>query len=165
MAVAGSWAAANTKQCHHCLQLVERSAGCNHMSCTCGNEFCYECGVNWEGYEHVCGLVRAAVEPYDYTAHIATAALAIALSDFIRNGSQAEVLVAERRFDGEDGCWYSREAFLLFYGGTTGAKRWARATATNGQPETNQRCEARVAWTLWPLPPSTARFWPIFSHF
>ena len=25
--------------------LVQKSTGCNHLTCTCGGEFCYKCGV------------------------------------------------------------------------------------------------------------------------
>ena len=39
------WAiAGNAQICPHCSVLVERSAGCLHMTCTCGKEFCYICG-------------------------------------------------------------------------------------------------------------------------
>lgn len=32
------------KQCPGCRNLVERIDGCKHMSCECGDAFCYECG-------------------------------------------------------------------------------------------------------------------------
>jgi hypothetical protein len=32
------------KQCPHCQYWVERSAGCDHMTCRCGKSFCYKCG-------------------------------------------------------------------------------------------------------------------------
>ncbi len=32
------------KQCPTCLNMVEKSDGCNHMDCVCGVEFCYRCG-------------------------------------------------------------------------------------------------------------------------
>lgn len=32
------------KQCPTCLNMVERTEGCNHMDCVCGVEFCYRCG-------------------------------------------------------------------------------------------------------------------------
>ena len=31
--------------CPFCGSLVQRSRGCSHMTCTCGGEFCYYCGV------------------------------------------------------------------------------------------------------------------------
>ena len=44
------WAAANTKQCPTCLQLVNRSFGCNHMACACGANFCYACEGSMDYY-------------------------------------------------------------------------------------------------------------------
>ncbi|KAI1081780.1 hypothetical protein F5B20DRAFT_57378 [Whalleya microplaca] len=32
------------KRCVNCLNLVQKDGGCNHMSCTCGQQFCYKCG-------------------------------------------------------------------------------------------------------------------------
>ena len=32
------------KQCPHCAFWVERSTGCDHMTCRCGKYFCYKCG-------------------------------------------------------------------------------------------------------------------------
>ncbi|KIY02274.1 uncharacterized protein Z520_02412 [Fonsecaea multimorphosa CBS 102226] len=31
-------------RCPHCRTMVERCAGCLHMTCTCGTQFCYNCG-------------------------------------------------------------------------------------------------------------------------
>ncbi|KAL2284786.1 hypothetical protein FJTKL_08625 [Diaporthe vaccinii] len=35
------------KRCEQCGRIVERAAGCNHIVCTCGEEFCYICGEHW----------------------------------------------------------------------------------------------------------------------
>ncbi|EWC44272.1 hypothetical protein DRE_01098 [Drechslerella stenobrocha 248] len=35
------------KQCSQCQRVVELLHGCNHMTCVCGAEFCYVCGVKW----------------------------------------------------------------------------------------------------------------------
>ena len=32
------------KQCPYCKFWVEKNEGCNHISCKCGNHFCYRCG-------------------------------------------------------------------------------------------------------------------------
>ena len=32
-------------RCSRCLVIVERTAGCDHITCKCGHEFCYQCGV------------------------------------------------------------------------------------------------------------------------
>lgn len=34
-------------QCKRCNAIVERDEGCLHMTCTCGHEFCYNCGTDW----------------------------------------------------------------------------------------------------------------------
>ena len=46
------WVKANTKECPHCHQKIERSFGCNYMFCDpkaggCGKAFCYVCEVDW----------------------------------------------------------------------------------------------------------------------
>ena len=33
------------KDCPRCKFYIERSEGCNHLTCTCGTHFCYLCGV------------------------------------------------------------------------------------------------------------------------
>jgi len=33
------------KRCPKCGTMVERTEGCNHMTCRCAYEFCYVCGV------------------------------------------------------------------------------------------------------------------------
>jgi ariadne-1 len=34
----------NFKKCPHCHFWVEKTMGCDHMACRCGNHFCYRCG-------------------------------------------------------------------------------------------------------------------------
>ncbi|MFN9955782.1 MAG: Rcat domain-containing protein [bacterium] len=34
----------NFKQCYNCKFWVEKTEGCDHMTCKCGAEFCYICG-------------------------------------------------------------------------------------------------------------------------
>ncbi|KAK6344340.1 hypothetical protein TWF696_007979 [Orbilia brochopaga] len=36
------------RRCHRCQQMIELHHGCNHMTCPCGAEFCYECGAQWK---------------------------------------------------------------------------------------------------------------------
>ncbi|KAK2592325.1 hypothetical protein QQS21_009983 [Conoideocrella luteorostrata] len=36
------------KRCFNCHALVEHSAACQHMTCRCGTEFCYVCGLRWK---------------------------------------------------------------------------------------------------------------------
>lgn len=47
------------RQCENCKFIVERTEGCNHMTCRCGYQFCYICGKKWTGYEHACNQSRA----------------------------------------------------------------------------------------------------------
>ncbi|XP_023755349.1 E3 ubiquitin-protein ligase RSL1 [Lactuca sativa] len=37
----------NWRQCVKCKNLVELAAGCFHICCRCGYEFCYTCGAEW----------------------------------------------------------------------------------------------------------------------
>ncbi|KAG8902805.1 hypothetical protein FRB99_004104 [Tulasnella sp. 403] len=37
------------RRCPKCKILVERTAGCPHMTCRCGNQFCHLCGARWRG--------------------------------------------------------------------------------------------------------------------
>jgi len=38
---------AKYKMCQECKYWVEKTDGCDHLTCKCGNEFCYKCGVNY----------------------------------------------------------------------------------------------------------------------
>lgn len=42
------WIAIHARLCPWCKKAVERSAGCNFMSCLCGKSFCYMCSKPWE---------------------------------------------------------------------------------------------------------------------
>ena len=43
------------KPCPRCRNMVERRSGCPHMTCRCGQEFCYHCG---QLYRQCRGLCR-----------------------------------------------------------------------------------------------------------
>ena len=36
------------KKCWKCRFWIEKNQGCNHMTCKCGNQFCYICGAAWK---------------------------------------------------------------------------------------------------------------------
>ncbi|KAI0123952.1 IBR finger domain-containing protein [Xylariales sp. AK1849] len=36
------------QRCQDCRTMVELNIGCNHISCRCGAQFCYNCGTRWK---------------------------------------------------------------------------------------------------------------------
>lgn len=50
------WKRTHTKPCPQCHAPIERSEGCNHMTCKkCRYEFCWLCSIRWPGYnQHAC---------------------------------------------------------------------------------------------------------------
>ncbi|KAH8756624.1 hypothetical protein F5883DRAFT_429207 [Diaporthe sp. PMI_573] len=36
------------KRCNGCRRIVDLMAGCNHITCPCGAQFCYLCGESWK---------------------------------------------------------------------------------------------------------------------
>ncbi|KAK1573278.1 IBR finger domain-containing protein [Colletotrichum navitas] len=43
VAAANGW-----QRCFSCRAIVELDHGCNHMTCRCGTQFCYVCGLQWK---------------------------------------------------------------------------------------------------------------------
>jgi hypothetical protein len=43
------------RQCVKCNHMIELAAGCYHMTCRCGYEFCYTCGAEWKNKKATCG--------------------------------------------------------------------------------------------------------------
>ncbi|KPI90179.1 hypothetical protein ABL78_0697 [Leptomonas seymouri] len=39
-----------TKPCPKCHKDIEKSGGCNHMTCKCGHQFCWVCGGDWQSH-------------------------------------------------------------------------------------------------------------------
>lgn len=39
--------AMNWMRCFECGHVIEKKAGCNHITCICGSQFCYLCGTKW----------------------------------------------------------------------------------------------------------------------
>merc|ERR1719502_2194064 len=37
----------NFMRCFDCGHVIEKKAGCNHITCVCGAHFCYLCGTKW----------------------------------------------------------------------------------------------------------------------
>jgi hypothetical protein len=44
------------QRCNQCNRFVELATGCHHMTCLCGNEFCFVCGKGWKPRECSCPL-------------------------------------------------------------------------------------------------------------
>ncbi|KAD4584899.1 hypothetical protein R6Q59_036259 [Mikania micrantha] len=44
------------KKCSKCCFFVEKTDGCQHITCRCGHQFCYGCGQPWS-QSHVCATV------------------------------------------------------------------------------------------------------------
>ncbi|KAL8525514.1 hypothetical protein ACS0TY_014944 [Phlomoides rotata] len=42
------------RQCVKCNHMIELAAGCYHMTCRCGYEFCYTCGAEWKNKKPTC---------------------------------------------------------------------------------------------------------------
>lgn len=42
------------RQCVKCKHMIELAAGCYHMTCRCGSEFCYTCGAEWKNKKATC---------------------------------------------------------------------------------------------------------------
>ncbi|KAH6836540.1 hypothetical protein C2S53_005159 [Perilla frutescens var. hirtella] len=42
------------RQCVKCNHMIELAAGCYHMTCRCGYEFCYTCGAEWKNKNASC---------------------------------------------------------------------------------------------------------------
>lgn len=50
------WAAEKCKRCPECRSVIEKSEGCNHMTCRCGAHFCWRCGQTFSAatiYAHM----------------------------------------------------------------------------------------------------------------
>ncbi len=47
------------KQCPNCKKWVEKISGCDHITCSCGSEFCYLCGELYINGHHYCKLYNA----------------------------------------------------------------------------------------------------------
>lgn len=44
----------NWRRCQQCRQMIELAAGCYHVSCRCGHEFCFSCGAEYRYGAQTC---------------------------------------------------------------------------------------------------------------
>ncbi|KAK9079414.1 hypothetical protein SSX86_001085 [Deinandra increscens subsp. villosa] len=42
------------RQCIECKHMIELAAGCHHITCRCGYQFCYSCGAGWSNKRCSC---------------------------------------------------------------------------------------------------------------
>ncbi|CAM6086458.1 unnamed protein product [Calypogeia fissa] len=42
------------RKCGKCRSMIMLAGGCFHMTCRCGNQFCYTCGTNYQGRMRMC---------------------------------------------------------------------------------------------------------------
>ena len=65
------WLAQHAKQCPGCSAFIQRTGGCNHMTCGCGKHWCWECGRDWSEHNadtggfYFCSLVENEEENDD----------------------------------------------------------------------------------------------------
>jgi hypothetical protein len=58
------WLEVNARKCPGCSAFIQRTGGCNHMTCGCGKHWCWECGRDWSlhntktGGFYFCSLVE-----------------------------------------------------------------------------------------------------------
>eukprot|EP01018_Ginkgo_biloba_P006066 Gb_29625 [translate_table: standard] len=50
------------QRCEKCKRMIELEYGCNHMTCRCGHEFCYVCGVGWVSGRPKCSCPRTTMD-------------------------------------------------------------------------------------------------------
>lgn len=56
-----------TRQCHQCGVWITKESACNHMTCTCGGQFCLCCGTIWQEFWEDCrsGCPKYEAPVYD----------------------------------------------------------------------------------------------------
>jgi ariadne-1 len=64
-----NWVLANAKHCPKCRRPIEKSSGCNHMTCSspCHHEFCWLCLGDWR--PHVAGVYKCNRYDVDVADH------------------------------------------------------------------------------------------------
>ena len=61
------WVSENGKRCPECRSVVEKSGGCNHITCHCGAHFCWKCGKTFSSNEIYTHMNTAHGGIYDET--------------------------------------------------------------------------------------------------
>mmetsp|Transcript_3733 Transcript_3733/g.6553 ORF Transcript_3733/g.6553 Transcript_3733/m.6553 type:complete len:100 (-) Transcript_3733:158-457(-) len=50
-----AWVEANAKLCPKCGAVVQKTTGCNCITCRCGKQFCWLCTADATGHKFACG--------------------------------------------------------------------------------------------------------------
>jgi len=94
------------RRCPQCQTLVELMHGCNHITCRCGQEFCYVCGAGWRPRACTCALWHED-RLYDIANRVADDAVAAGAHVHQRAGVLARV-VDELIHHEDVGCEHDR---------------------------------------------------------
>lgn len=62
------------RRCPHCNAWIEKTGGCNHVSCTCGTHICWRCMDSFSSSEIYTHISSRRCEPY---AHVATTTVGV----------------------------------------------------------------------------------------
>ncbi|KAJ4875087.1 zinc finger (C3HC4-type RING finger) family protein [Raphanus sativus] len=95
------------RQCGKCQHMIELSQGCNHITCRCGHEFCYNCGGGWNKKTGTC-VKRCPIWDEAYIMRQNPARVYVAPNNYfdeayIRRQDPARVYVAPNNyFDDHD---------------------------------------------------------------
>ena len=90
----GRISSVQVKRCPFCSYPIEKGLGCQHMSCRCGNDFCWECLSPWNNHDwNKCGERRIEVEDVELAFDLGSARFRkyskIAVDNFIaRSGKK-----------------------------------------------------------------------------
>jgi len=104
-----TWLSANTKECPKCHTHIQRTEGCNHMTCRkeykgCGFEFCYICRAPWAGHGgsyYICNKPPVVTTAVTSDAEARAADLRVYMFYFERFMGQRDAVRAVHRLEAE----------------------------------------------------------------
>ncbi|PBP22023.1 ring finger protein [Diplocarpon rosae] len=90
----------NSKVCPSCNQGVTKNAGCDHLECRCGKEWCFICLAPWENIIRIGVTAHARTCVYHpdqvTVSHEETAAAARQMTELVHGGPVSEALAKAR---------------------------------------------------------------------
>ncbi|KAG7642007.1 Zinc finger C3HC4 RING-type [Arabidopsis suecica] len=108
------------RQCKMCRHMIELSHACNHMTCRCGYQFCYQCEVEWKNDQKTCSsgcllTGHGYYDDYDYnepeydfevdTCNYYSDEEAMTRREMIRMWNTEQFFSEEENADGNDDNW------------------------------------------------------------